>query len=217
MSDNKRYYWLKLDVNFFEDDTIVYLSEHENGNNFIIFYLRLCLKSLSEDGYLMRYVGQKTMPYDNKSLAKLTNVPVEIVEEAMQLFMDIGLITQLETGELYLNQINEMIGSETESAKRVRRHRAKKALENDIETPSNNPLLQCNGDVILCNTEKEIEKEIEKDIDIDIEKERDTDTDIDTEREAEIERKRERERERVRERGREREKEREREKTYFRK
>ena len=166
MSSGKVYYWLKLNKDFFEDDTITWIEEQENGKDYIIFYLKLSLRSLQDEGYLIRYVGEKLIPYDVKALAKLTNTSPDTVAVAMKLFIEIGLISRLDSGEIYLNQIDEMIGSETESAKRVRRHRAKKEM-----LQSNNIPLQCNNDVIKSNTELEKELEIDKEIEIDKETE----------------------------------------------
>lgn len=161
MSSGKVYYWLKLNKDFFEDDTVTWIEEQENGKDYIIFYLKLALKSLQDEGYLIRYVGEKLIPYDVKALAKLTNTSPDTVAVAMKLFIEIGLISRLDSGEIYLKQIDEMIGSETDSAKRVRRHRAKKKL-----LQSSSKVLHCNTDVIKSNTEYrdksiEIEKEIE--------------------------------------------------------
>lgn len=157
MADSKKYYWLKLNQDFFEDDTMKWLEEQENGKDYIIFYLKLCLKSLSDDGSLIRYVGETLIPYDVKALAKLTNTSADTVAIAMKTFREIGLISVLDTGEIYLKQIDELIGSETESAKRVRKHRAKqKQLES-----TNKEALHCNKQVTKSNTEIEIEKEID--------------------------------------------------------
>lgn len=160
MSDNKKYFWLKLNENFFEDDTIAWIEEQDNGKDYILFYLKLALKSLTNDGYLIRYVGEKLIPYDIRALSKLTNTDTDTVKVAMNLFLEVGIVSQLDSGEIYLNQIDELIGSETESAKRVRKHRAK---QNAL--PNNQKTLQSNSGVILCNTEKEIE------IDLELEKE----------------------------------------------
>jgi len=168
MSENKRYYWLKLDESFFEDDTIAWLEEQENGKDYVIFYLKLALKSLKDDGRLIRYVGETLIPYDVKALAKLTNTSPDTVAVAMKTFLDIGLVSQLESGEIYLNQIEEMVGSETDVAKRVRKHRAKKALGGGEKKE----LLQGNTSETKSNTEIEIEKELEKESDIDIDKEK---------------------------------------------
>lgn len=163
MNENKRYYWLKLDESFFEDDTIAWLEEQENGKDYVIFYLKLALKSLKDDGRLIRYVGETLIPYDVKALAKLTNTSPDTVAVAMKTFLDIGLVSQLESGEIYLNQIEEMVGSETDVAKRVRKHRAKKALGGG----GKKELLQGNTDETKSNTEKEKELELELEIDKD--------------------------------------------------
>lgn len=168
MSENKRYYWLKLDENFFEDDTIAWLEEQENGKDYVIFYLKLALKSLKDDGRLIRYVGETLIPYDVRALAKLTNTSPDTVAVSMKTFLEIGLVSQLESGEIYLNQIEEMVGSETDVAKRVRKHRAKKALG----VGEKEELLQGNTSETKSNTEIEKERELEKESDIDIDKEK---------------------------------------------
>ncbi|AXY24925.1 DnaD domain protein [Suicoccus acidiformans] len=163
--NNKRYYWLKLNENFFEDDTIQWLEEQENGDKYVIFYLKLALKSLQDNGKLIRYVGEKLMPYDVKALSKLTNTDSDTVKVAMNLFVEIGLVEILDTGELFMKQIEEMTGSETAAAKRMRKSRAKqKLLEQTVDKTS-----QCYSDVHKSDTEKEIEKEL----DIELDKEQD--------------------------------------------
>ena len=124
----KRYYWLKLKNDFFDDETIRFIEEQENGIKYSNFYLKLCLKSLQTDGRLIRLVGDTLIPYDIKSLANLTMVDVDTVNSAMLLFQKIGLVKVLETGEIYLSQIEEMIGSETDKAQIMRRKRAEEKL-----------------------------------------------------------------------------------------
>ena len=171
---NKRYYWLKLNENFFEDDTVAWIEERENGKDYIIFYLKLCLKSLTDDGYLIRYVGEKLIPYDIKALSKLTNTDYDTVKVAMNLFLEVGIISQLDSGELYLNQINEMIGSETDAAQRKRKQRAREAK---LETV-NQEKLEMRDIVTEVSQEGHIEIEIEKEKELD--KEIDIDKEIDS-------------------------------------
>lgn len=168
MSKNKRYYWLKLKEDFFEDDTISWLEEQENGKDYVIFYLKLCLRSLNDEGQLIRYVGERLIPYDVKALAKLTDTAPDTVAVAMKTFLDIGLIEHLETGEIYMTQINEMIGSETDAARRKRKQRAKEAK---LESVNQEKLMAC--DNVTAMSQKghtEIDIEIDKEIDKDIEK-----------------------------------------------
>lgn len=175
MSDSKRYYWLKLPEDFYDDDTIQWIEDQENGSAYVNFYLKLLLKSLSDDGRLIRYVGQRLMPYDVKSLARLTNTEQDTVRVALELFVNIGLVERLETGELYMSQIDEMIGKETEAARRKRKHRARKELTGGKkELPSgtmsqkSGTMSQNNGTMFQqCptdNRDKIIDKELEKEI-----------------------------------------------------
>ncbi len=167
MSSNKRYYWLKLNENFFEDDTMSWLEEQESGKDYIIFYLKLCLKSLSDDGHLVRYVGEKLIPYDVNALSRLTDTNKDTVRVAMKLFLEIGLIDQMESGEIYMTQINEMIGSETDSARRMRKKRIQE--ENGRKSLTSH----CDTNVQKSDTEREIEKELELEKDIETDKEKD--------------------------------------------
>lgn len=148
----KRYYWLKLKENFFEEDTIEWLEEQPNGKEYCLFYLKLCLKSLKTEGLLVRNVGNMMIPYDPESLAKLTNSKADTVKVAMDLFQKIGLIQMLDSGEIYMNQLNEMVGTETESARQKRLQRSK---EDNVQTLSGKRRLEL---------ELEIEKDIEKEI-----------------------------------------------------
>lgn len=161
---SKKYYWLKLNENFYEEDTIVWLEEQENGVSYVNFYLKLLLKSLSEEGKLVRYVGETLVPYDTKALSKLTNTPVDTVVVAMRLFIEIGLIKQLEAGELYMTQINEMIGSETESAVKMRRLRAREtALQ--LEEKEEGHIVTESDQHIEIDIELDLEKETYKELD----------------------------------------------------
>lgn len=127
MDDNKVFYWLKLKEDFFEDDTIRWMEEQENGKEYTLFYLKLCLKALNLDGTIIRIVGEKLIPYDKKALARLTNTDIDTVTIAMNLFKEIGLVDIFNTGEIYMKQVKEMTGSRTEGA--IRKEKYRKGIE----------------------------------------------------------------------------------------
>ena len=156
MAKTKRYYWLKLKEDFFSDDTIEFLEDQENGKEYCLFYLKLCLKALRNNGVLIRSVGEVLIPYDAKKLAEITRTNYDTVVRAMQLFREIGLVQILDNGEIYLTQLAEMVGSETDKAAAMRRLRANNAASNNVT-----PMLP------KCYTEIELEKEKE----IELEKE----------------------------------------------
>ena len=168
---NKKYYWLKLKEDFFEEDAILWLEEQENGKDYCLFYLKLCLKSLKTNGLLIRNVGNMLIPYDPKTLAKITNTEIDTVRIAMDILTKIGLIQMLENGEIFVTQLQNMVGSETKWAEKKRLQRQNK---------DNVPKLSGQ-----CPIEIEQEKEIEQEIDIEQEKE----IEIDIDKQQHIERK----------------------------
>lgn len=158
---DKKYYWLKLKEDFFEEDTLAWLEEQTNGKEYCLFYLKLCLKSLKTNGILIRNVGQILIPYDVKKLGEITKTDIDTVTVAMELFKKIGLIQILDNGEIYITQLEQMVGSETKWAKYKKKERELKKLDN-VQLLSNiNPK--------NVHTEIEKEKDIEKDIEIEIE------------------------------------------------
>lgn len=163
--ETKRFFWLKLKEDFFDDETIKYIEEQENGIKYSNFYLKLCLKSIRYNGKLIRLVGETLIPYDVKSLSRLTGVDCDTVRIAMQLFAKIGLVKVLESGEIYMSQIEEMIGSETDKAALMRRMRAKKK---SVETESGNSVT---GSLPDCYTEIDIEKDKEKEQELELDTE----------------------------------------------
>lgn len=176
----KKYYWLKLKENFFEEDTISWLEEQENGVQYSNFYLKLCLKSLKTNGILIRNVGDILVPYDIKKLAEIAHVKVDTAIVAMELFKKIGLVQILENGEIYLTQLESMVGSETSKAELMRKKREK---GKQLELDSGNNVTEV---LENCYTEKEIEKEIELDKDKDKDKDKDIEIEKDIDKEKEL-------------------------------
>ena len=120
-----KFYWLQLKEDFFEDDAIEWLEEQKpNGRDYAYFYLKLCLKSLKSNGILIREVGNILIPYDNKKLAELTRMDFDTVCVAMELLKKIGLVQVLENGEIYITQLENLIGSVSKGAlkKQQQRH-----------------------------------------------------------------------------------------------
>ena len=159
---------------FFEEDTISWIEDQENGKDYCLFYLKLCLKSLKTNGTLIRNVGTMLVPYDIKQLGKITNTDVDTVRVAMELFKNIGLVEILDNGEIYLSQLKNMVGSETSKAQLMRNKRAKdKELLNSNKSGNNvtKQLPSSYQGEEHCYTEIEIEQEKEIDIETDIDKE----------------------------------------------
>lgn len=160
----KKYYWLKLKEDFFDDDTIAWIEDQEDGMLYSNFYLKLCLKSIKTQGILIRNVGDVKIPYDIKKLAEITRVSVDIAAAAMDLFKKIGLVKILQKGEIYITKLESMIGSETTKASLMRKKREREKIlskgEGNIVTDM---LPECYTDIEI-EKEKEIDnKDIDKD------------------------------------------------------
>lgn len=196
---NKRYYWLKLKNDFFEGDEINWLEEQENGAVYILFYLKLCLWSLRSDGVLMRRVGKMEIPYDTKKLAEITGTPLPAAETAMALLTSAGLVEVQENGALFMPQMEDMTGSETERAAIMRKYRTPKTekenhsedSDREIEVQSSNHnvitmLPEPNHNVItsLPETDHIVDTEIEKELELELESETEPEKESDADTES---------------------------------
>lgn len=114
--DSTKFYWLILKEDFFDEDAIQWLEEQKNGKEYSLFYLKLCLKALKTNGVLVRKVGDMIIPYSPESLSELTRTAVDTVVIAMKLLQKIGLVKILKNGEIYLSQLETMIGSQSTGA-----------------------------------------------------------------------------------------------------
>ena len=152
----KKYYWLKLKEDFFDDDAISWLEEQPKGKEYALFYLKLCLKSLKTDGILIRTVGTMLVPYDMKKLSEITKTEFDTVVVAMELMKNIGLVEILENGEIFLPGLHQMVGSESQWAKYKKKNGKLENFQQDSNGVPKN--LQTE------NRDKEIEKEIENNI-----------------------------------------------------
>ena len=148
---NKKYYWLKLKEDFFSNPDIKLLKSQKDGKDYIILYLQLQLISLRNEGILRH---KNILPYTPDMLATLTDTSVGIVKQAVELFISLGMVEQWNDGTLYMSEMQKLIGRESESTERVRRHRE---IKNQQLLP-----LHCNADVTKSNTELEKELEIDK-------------------------------------------------------
>ncbi|EFD04380.1 phage replisome organizer N-terminal domain-containing protein [Peptostreptococcus anaerobius] len=122
MSDNKKYYYLKLKENFFESDEIIYLESLPDGHKYSNILLKLYLRSLKNSGKLMM---NDVIPYSPEMLATVTRHSVGDVKQAIVHFMNLGLIEQLESGAMYMLQIQNFIGRSSTEGDRKREYRQK--------------------------------------------------------------------------------------------
>lgn len=155
---NKRYYWIQLAQDFFKSKEMKLLRKIAGGDTHTIIYLKMMLISLEDGGHIY-YDGLA----DNlaEEIALVIDENVEDIKITLIFLESKGLLTRNSDRDYFLEQVPEMVGSETASARRVRKFR------------ENQSALQCNTDETKCNGDIDIENDIdiEKDIDTEIEKE----------------------------------------------
>jgi phage replisome organizer N-terminal domain protein len=149
---NKRYYWIQLTQDFFKSKEMKLLRKIAGGDTHTIIYLKMMLISL-EDGGCIYYDGLA----DNlaEEIALMIDENVEDIKITLLFLESKGLLTRKNDRDYFLEQVPEMVGSETASARRVRKFR-----ENQLALQCNNDVTKRNGDI-----DKDIDTEIEKDID----------------------------------------------------
>lgn len=125
-----KYYWLKLDKNFFQQHDVRLIESMPNGKEMLLFYIKLLAESVSHDGNL-RFSDE--IAYDNEVLAGITNTDISIVESAMSLFEKFKLVEIKEDATITMTQIKDMTGSVTDWAEKKRRYRETKTNEGQTE------------------------------------------------------------------------------------
>lgn len=164
MSDNKKYYYLKLRENFFDNDDVAILESMPDGILYSNILLKLYLRSLKNNGKLM---FNNRIPYNAQMLSTITRQPVAVIEKAVGIFKEMGLIEVLDNGAIYMLDIQNFIGSSNTEADRKREYRRKIALEKDQKLLGHLSGQMSDEQAPEIEIEKEIKKEIDTEIEID--------------------------------------------------
>lgn len=129
MSQNKRYYWIKLKTNFFNLDEIDFLLSQTNGCEYIVLYQMLCLNTANSNGELRSKVGEMIIPYDIDKIVRETRYfNRDTIIVALELFKKLNLIYTQEDNILRITNFDDMVGSETKWAEQKRNQRKQKKL-----------------------------------------------------------------------------------------
>lgn len=146
---------MQLSEEFFKSKEMKLLRRLPGGEEHTIIYLKLMLASLQDDGNIYFEGLADSLA---EEMALIIDEDAEAVRMTLMFLEQKKLLTTSDNFAYKLEQVPEMIGSETASARRVRKHRVKQKA------------LQCNTDVTKCNGEIDIELDI--DIEAEVEKEK---------------------------------------------
>ena len=164
MSDNKKYYYMKVKEDFFRQKEVHYLEtipkrEYIYSN----ILLKMYFESLSDNG---RLIVREGVPYEAKTLAHKIGHTTQKVKEALELFQKLKLIEILDDGTIYMLNIQDYIGSSTTEADRKAAYRRrieeekKRLSQKSNESMSDNGGDErdasdsgCAGQELMCNVE----------------------------------------------------------------
>jgi predicted phage replisome organizer len=116
---NGRYYYLMLKENFFESDDLIFLESMENGYLYSNILLKLYLKSLKDKGRLMY---KDRIPYNSKMISQITRHNIDVVDKAIKIFKELGILDILDNGAIYMLDIENFIGKSSTNADRQRQY-----------------------------------------------------------------------------------------------
>ncbi len=149
---NKRYYWLKLNENFFERTEVLAMLAQKNGSEIAVIYLRLMMMGINSDG-LIEY--EHIMPDLTSEIALKLHCNAAAVGTALGFFAFVG-VAEVTEQSVKLLRMDDMAGSESESAEKMRKLRSKLCDNTEVTNDNTCDTIpsQCdNTKVTNCNTE----------------------------------------------------------------
>lgn len=163
MADRTKYYYLKIKENFFDTEDIKLLESMENGYLYSNILMKMYLLSLKHGGELMY---KERIPYNSKMLATILNHNVDVVEKAIKIFENLGLIEILDSGTIFMLDIQNYIGKSSDEADRIRKYRSK------INDKKQEMLQMYNKSTTNLSNIRDIDRDKDKDIIRDIDRDR---------------------------------------------
>ena len=173
-SGSKRYYWMRLKTDFFDQPEIKKLRRLAGGDTYTIIYLKMMLKTVDNNGL---FVFQGIEDTFEKEVALIIDEDENNVMMTISYLRNHNLLEEGFSDNGYLlNAVPELIGSETADAKRKRIARSLDSEEHNFIESNNGSdnVRQLSADVRICPTDIELEQEQEIREEIDREPEQST-------------------------------------------
>ena len=147
MSAPKKFYWMKQPSTFFQDPKIKKLRRIAGGDTYTIIYQKMMLLSIVSGGVIVHQEIEETLA---KELSLVLDETEDNIKVTLSFMQAQGLIEELDSHSFLLPSVPALIGSETDSAERMRKMRERKAS-------------LCYTPVTVSYTELEKELELKKD------------------------------------------------------
>lgn len=133
MTDDKKFYWIKLRTDFFNQETIDFLLSQKNGAEYVVLYQMLILQTANNKGELSMRVGEMIVPYTIEKISRDTKYfDIDTVAVALELYKKLGLIYKEKDGTLLIEDISNMVGSESGNKEAIKK-RIYRAKQKELE------------------------------------------------------------------------------------
>ena len=151
----KRYFWIKLQMDFWKSPVVKMLRKPSGGDTYAVIYLEMILLSLENNGYIY---------YSGVGDSFAEEIALVLDEETINVEFVLAFLKQKHLIEFaddasfkFTEDVTaDLVGSESASARRVRAYRERqKAIANEQKA------LQCNTDETNRNLDIDIDKEKE--------------------------------------------------------
>lgn len=158
MSENKKYFYLKIKDTFFDTPELKVLAGMKNGAEYQNLYLKLCLLSAKNHGRLEFRDG---IPYDIEMLSSVLSANIDTVKTGIEILIKIKLIDMLDTGIMFMTDIQKLIGHSSTEAERLVEYRRKIKAEKKKTI-----VYECTKMKQKCTPELELDSELNSDKDL---------------------------------------------------
>ena len=163
MTENRRYYYLKVKENFYDSEAMKILENMQDGMIFSNLLMKMYLMSLKNNGILM-LTDRK--PHTPQTIATCTRHQTGTVERAIQIFMELEFVEMLNDGAMYMSDIQLLIGQSSTEGERTRRDRMRLQEKNLLSPPVDicPPISEVDKSPSILEIELEKDTEIEKEL-----------------------------------------------------
>lgn len=125
----KKYYWIKLKRDFFDQAAIDFLMAQQNGCEYVVLYQMLCLKTANNGGEFVTSIGEVLVPYDVPKIVRDTKYfDFDTVTIALELYKKLGLVYEEDNKVLRIANMAAMVGSESAGKEAIRKREYRERL-----------------------------------------------------------------------------------------
>lgn len=161
MANKSSYYYLKIKENFFDTEDMKLLESMDNGYQYSNILMKMYLLSLKNGGKLMY---KDKIPYNSKMLSTILNHNIDILDKAINIFKELNLIEVMDTGAIFMIDIQNFIGKSSDEADRIRAFRSRIETEKKLENKNDVQMYnECTTNIANIK-DKDITKDKDKNI-----------------------------------------------------